>query len=310
MHKITRAAVAVVSGAAMTATVTVAAEMPASAASNCPITFNSYGLIKAGTTGTQTKGAQCLIRSAGYSVTVDGSFSYADAAQLKRFQVRHAVPYTGQVDSRSWQALLSRGSAPTLHRGSRGASVKRLQRSLRAAGYHVHTTGYFGPITQNIVKSVQRARGWRPTGTVTPAFWRLLQSGGARQVARRAAPAASYRGSSKGERALAFAKRQIGDRYVWGASGPNAWDCSGLTRGAWSSVGVNLPHNARQQFSRGRHISRSQLRPGDLVFFYSGIRHVGIYAGGGMVIHAARPGKPVGYSKISYMPYEGARRPG
>lgn len=314
MHKITRAAVAVMSGVAMTATATVAAELPASAA-GCKTTFSRYSTVKVGSSGTQTKGAQCLIKSAGYRVRVDGSFSSADATQLKKFQSRQSISRTGRVDARSWTALLSRGTTPTLRPGNRGAAVRRLQKALTASGRPVPATGYFGPITKNAVKSLQRARGLRVTGTASRAVWRTLQSGRAvtsasRPAAKRpAARATSTSGSSRGARAVAFARRQLGDRYRWGATGPNSWDCSGLTQGAWRSVGVSLPHNARQQLARGKRISRSQLRPGDLVYFYSGIRHVGIYVGGGRIIHASRPGKPVGYSKISYMPYKGATRP-
>jgi cell wall-associated NlpC family hydrolase len=120
----------------------------------------------------------------------------------------------------------------------------------------------------------------------------------------------TVRGSGKGARALAFAKAQLGEPYVRNAAGPNSWDCSGLTMKAWGSVGVSLPHSAGGQYNIGRPVARSNLQLGDLVFFYSGISHVGIYAGNGRVIHAPHPGKSVEYIKISYMPYEGARRPG
>jgi len=121
---------------------------------------------------------------------------------------------------------------------------------------------------------------------------------------------ASHSSSSRGLKALAFARRQIGDRYRYGATGPSSWDCSGLTRGAWKSAGVKLPHSSRLQYYRGKRVLRKNLRKGDLVFFYSRPSHVGIYAGNGRVIHASRPGKPVGYAKISWMPYKGARRVG
>ncbi len=115
--------------------------------------------------------------------------------------------------------------------------------------------------------------------------------------------------SSKGAKALAFAKRQLGDRYRYGGAGPNAWDCSGLTRGAWKHAGKKLPRTSQGQSHAGKKVAKSKLRKGDLVFFYSGKSHVGIYAGKGKVIHASRPGKPVGYIKMKYMPYAGARRP-
>jgi cell wall-associated NlpC family hydrolase len=117
-------------------------------------------------------------------------------------------------------------------------------------------------------------------------------------------------GSSKGAKALAYAKAQLGEPYARSGAGPSSWDCSGLTMMAWGSVGVSLPHSSRQQFSRGQSVAKSDLQSGDLVFFYSDISHVGLYAGNGQVIHAPRPGKSVEYIKMSYMPYAGARRPG
>ena len=120
----------------------------------------------------------------------------------------------------------------------------------------------------------------------------------------------SATGSSKGAKALAYAKAQLGEPYARSGAGPSSWDCSGLTMMAWGSAGVSLPHSSRQQFSRRQRVAKSDLRPGDLVFFYSDIHHVGLYAGNGQVIHAPRPGKSVEYIKMSYMPYAGARRPG
>lgn len=86
-------------------------------------------------------------------------------------------------------------------------------------------------------------------------------------------------------KAVSYAWAQLGKRYVWGAAGPNTFDCSGLTMMAWKAAGVSLPHNAAQQWQKVRHISRSQLAPGDLVF-YNGLGHVGIYIGNNQVIHA------------------------
>jgi peptidoglycan DL-endopeptidase CwlO len=117
-------------------------------------------------------------------------------------------------------------------------------------------------------------------------------------------------GSGRGAEALAFAKAQLGEPYARGGDGPSSWDCSGLTMAAWGSVGVSLPHSAGQQYNLGRVVARSDLQLGDLVFFYSGISHVALYAGNGQVIHAPQPGQYVEYIKMSYMPYMGARRPG
>jgi cell wall-associated NlpC family hydrolase len=117
-------------------------------------------------------------------------------------------------------------------------------------------------------------------------------------------------GGSKGARALAYARAQLGDPYRFASAGPDAFDCSGLTSAAWKSVGVSLPRSSRSQYGAGSPVSRSNLQPGDLVFFYSPISHVALYAGNGQIIHAPRPGKSVEYSSMNYMPYTGARRPG
>jgi peptidoglycan DL-endopeptidase CwlO len=130
------------------------------------------------------------------------------------------------------------------------------------------------------------------------------------EAASRDAARAPINGSGKGVKALAYAKAQLGEPYVRNGAGPDSWDCSGLTMRAWGSVGVSLPHSSRQQFGRGRSVDRADLQLGDLVFFYSDIHHVGLYAGNGQVIHAPRPGKSVEYIKISYMPWAGAKRPG
>jgi cell wall-associated NlpC family hydrolase len=311
MHRFWKAAAATVSGVALTFTATMAAEMPASAASGCRITFSSYHTVKKGSHGVQTRAAQCLIKAAGYDVKVDNSFSSADSAQVKKFQRTHHVRVSGKVYASSWTALLSRGSDPSLHVGSRGADVRRLQRSLTATGRRVKVDGIYGANTAKAVRSVQRARHLNVTGTVDHKVWDLLQAGDpiVKKAAHKTAMHTSSSGHGKGAKALAFAKRQLGDRYRYGASGPNAWDCSGLTRGAWKAAGVKLPHSARSQFHKGRKVSRSHLKKGDLVFFYSGISHVAIYAGNGKVIHAPRPGKRVSYIKIKYMPFKGARRP-
>jgi peptidoglycan DL-endopeptidase CwlO len=126
-------------------------------------------------------------------------------------------------------------------------------------------------------------------------------------------PAASVPAvSGRAKLAVDFAYAQLGEPYAWGAAGPGSWDCSGLTMMAWQQAGVSLPHSSAQQYGYGTHVSQSQLQPGDLVFFYSPISHVGIYIGGGKMIHAPRPGEVVKITSISssYMPYVGATRPG
>ncbi|MFD7058208.1 NlpC/P60 family protein [Streptomyces sp. NPDC059906] len=108
--------------------------------------------------------------------------------------------------------------------------------------------------------------------------------------------------------AVAYAYQKLGSPYVWGATGPNAFDCSGLTQAAYRAAGVSLPRTTYAQIDAGRRVPRSELLPGDLVFFYSGISHVGIYVGKGQMIHAPNPSAPVRVAPVDEMPFAGATR--
>lgn len=110
-------------------------------------------------------------------------------------------------------------------------------------------------------------------------------------------------------RVVAFAFSQLGKPYRWGAAGPASYDCSGLTMMAWNRAGVGLPHNAARQYRSTAPVSRSQLRPGDLVFFYRPISHVGVYIGNGKMIHAPEFGENVRVSTVDAQPIRGYGRP-
>ncbi|MET7369633.1 NlpC/P60 family protein [Streptomyces sp. NPDC005566] len=115
--------------------------------------------------------------------------------------------------------------------------------------------------------------------------------------------------ASKADKVLAFARDQIGKPYVWGATGPSSYDCSGLTQAAWKAAGVDLPRTTWDQVEVGTRVATADLKPGDLVFFYDDISHVGIYKGDGMMIHAPKPGANVREESIYYMPIYGSVRP-
>src|SRR5207302_1349002 len=131
--------------------------------------------------------------------------------------------------------------------------VSRLQRALTASGRHVPITGYFGTQTSSWVKTIQRANGWKQTGIAGAGTWRMLQSGRAAslRIAAASRPATTTT-TTRGAKALAFAKNHLGDSYRYGAAGPHAWDCSGLTMKAWAAAGVRLPHNALSQSRIGK----------------------------------------------------------
>jgi cell wall-associated NlpC family hydrolase len=122
-----------------------------------------------------------------------------------------------------------------------------------------------------------------------------------------AAPAASGVAGT----VVATAMAQRGKPYVWAASGPGSYDCSGLTQYAFKAAGISLPHSSRMQSQMGAAVSRSALQPGDLVFFYSPVSHVGIYIGNGQMVHAPTSGDVVKVASIDSMGgYAGARRIG
>lgn len=115
--------------------------------------------------------------------------------------------------------------------------------------------------------------------------------------------------TAKADKVLAFARAQMGKPYVWGATGPSSYDCSGLTQAAWKAAGVDLPRTTWDQVKVGKRVETKDLLPGDLVFFYDDISHVGIYIGNGKMIHAPKPGANVREESIYYMPIYGSVRP-
>ncbi|AUY52958.1 C40 family peptidase [Streptomyces sp. CB01881] len=108
---------------------------------------------------------------------------------------------------------------------------------------------------------------------------------------------------------IQFASAQLGKPYGWSMTGPNSFDCSGLTGAAYRAAGVKLPRMSQDQWNAGARIARGDLQPGDLVFFYDDLHHVGIYIGDGKMIHAPRTGKNIEVLPIGVMPYMGAVRP-
>ncbi|WP_034229702.1 C40 family peptidase, partial [Actinotalea ferrariae] len=124
----------------------------------------------------------------------------------------------------------------------------------------------------------------------------------------------SQRGSAaQGQAAVDWAVTQVGKAYVWGGTGPDGYDCSGLTSQAWRAAGLSIHRTSRDQYRQVRKIEYSALRPGDLIFYGQGndpasITHVGMYAGGGQMVEASRPGVPVRVTPVRWsgtMPFAG-----
>ncbi|MDK8898510.1 C40 family peptidase [Corynebacterium sp. MSK004] len=142
-----------------------------------------------------------------------------------------------------------------------------------------------------------------------PAF-KANQGGGyaaAVETPAAAAPAPAP-SQSVGEKVLAAARSAIGSPYVYGANGPSAFDCSGLTSWAYQQAGVSIPRTSQAQASAGTPVSLDALQPGDIIVYYSGASHVGIYTGNGTIIDALNSGTPVGERSLHYMPIHSAVR--
>lgn len=136
-----------------------------------------------------------------------------------------------------------------------------------------------------------------PTKTPTPKPTTPPQTGGG---------GTSVGSAAQGAAAVAWAKTKIGSPYGWGSTGPNSYDCSGLTSMAWRSQGVNITRTSRTQYNHVKKIPYSQMRPGDLIFYGSNpsnaqsITHVAIYAGNNKMVEARRPGVPLSVSPVRY----------
>jgi hypothetical protein len=238
-------------------------------------------------------------------VPADGVFGHQTLDAVRRFQRESGLLVDGQVGPLTWAALhrQNRGTAgeQVLEAGSDGAAVAAVQRRLE-----IPADGIFGPVTLAAVKSFQRTHGLVVDGEVGPFTRHALRTAGHWRAPQppAAAPAHHHRrhhrhhhrsrqpGLSLGERAVHTAEQYLGVPYVWGGESPSGFDCSGLVQYVYGKLGVHLPRTSFAQYNAGRHVGRSDLRPGDLVFF-DALGHVGIYIGGGRFIHAPHTGTRV-----------------
>ena len=115
----------------------------------------------------------------------------------------------------------------------------------------------------------------------------------------KAAPETKAATTRKADKAVSFAKAQVGDAYRYGGTGPSSWDCSGLTQAAWKNAGVTIPRTSQAQWKSLPKVSLSSLKPGDLIVFYSGASHIGIYIGDGKFVHAPNKNRKVSIDSFS-----------
>lgn len=179
---------------------------------------------------------------------------------------------------------------------SRQAELKRQKKTI---------TGKLDEARRLLARLTPRQRA-EATGDGAPAGHASRSASGTREALERTASTTAP--NARAAAAVSYAYAKLGSPYVWGATGPNAFDCSGLVQAAYRSAGLSLPRTTYAQINAGRRVSRSELQPGDLVFFYSGISHVGLYVGHGQMIHAPNPSAPVRLAPVDQMPFAGATR--
>ncbi|MFE1950574.1 NlpC/P60 family protein [Streptomyces sp. NPDC059524] len=232
---------------------------------------------------------------------------------------------TGGIDP-SVQLLLSSTPDRYLDRAAlaeragtrQAASITRVRKELRAIDQlRQRADGELGRLKarraelERQKKTVTRklAEARRLLDRLTPAEREPAADRASRSAPRDTTASAPAKATnSRTAAAISYAYGALGKPYVWGATGPSAYDCSGLTQAAYRAAGVSLPRTTYSQINAGRRVARSQLQPGDLVFFYSGISHVGLYIGGGKMIHAPNPSAPIRIAPIDEMPFAGATR--
>jgi cell wall-associated NlpC family hydrolase len=240
-------------------------------------------------------------KTGGLSQSLELLFSSDPSLYLSAAGSLEAITRKKSVELRKFQAAKQRLTATSLTVSDKLTLVKATQKKLAAQS--ARATAKLAEAESLLAKLKKEDR---------ERLARLAQEEeDADQASSLAAAKKAGAVSGRAGKALQFALKQIGDKYVFGADGMTYWDCSGLTMRAFQTAGVSLPHSSRAQFNYGKSVKRSNLAPGDLVFFGRPISHVGIYLGGGKMVHAPRSGsrvKVASASNLGRKPFVGARR--
>lgn len=250
------------------------------------------GTIPYGSSGPAVQALQKLLNQNGANLTVDGNFGPMTYAALRNYQSLNGLAVTGKADAETLSYL--KNGPPKLSLGSSGEAVKTLQSNLTKLGYSTYgIDGKFGSNTEIALEHFQRAYGLSPDGVYTPQTAQALDSALARANDNR-----SSRGdiSATAAAVVGLALHYEHSPYVWGGSSPAGFDCSGFTSWIYDHFGVHLPRTSFEQWNAGPHVARSDLAPGDLVFFTINghfAEHVGIFIGNNDFISATNPSQGV-----------------
>ncbi len=229
------------------------------------------------------------------------------AIALETYMTGGLNPTLQLLTTNSPQSLLDRASIMSQLQRENGAKVSLVasaetaaQRAQAAATQQERRATQLAAQMQNKVSAIQQRENFFNSQAFAQAAAIYQQTG--------QYPNITVNGNSVGVQALKWALSRVGDPYVWGAAGPNAFDCSGLVMWAYAQVGISLLHFTGDQWNEGEHISRDQLEPGDLVFFFSDLSHVGMYVGNGLMVDAPTFGIPVHVEPIYWSAFAGAVR--
>jgi cell wall-associated NlpC family hydrolase len=240
-------------------------------------------------------------KTGGLSQSLELLFSSDPSLYLSAAGSLEAITRKKSVELRKFQAAKQRLTATSLTVSDKLTLVKATQKKLAAQSARATAKLAEAESLLSKLKKEDRER-----------LARLAQEEeDADQASSLAAAKKAVGVSGRAGKALQFALKKIGDKYVFGADGMTYWDCSGLTMRAFQTAGVSLPHSSRAQFNYGKSVKRSNLAAGDLVFFGRPISHVGIYLGGGKMVHAPRSGSRVKVASaynLGNKPFVGARR--
>jgi len=239
-------------------------------------------------------------KSASFSRTVALLSSNSTENYLQTVQTMNLLTeHQGQVASMAANAITVADAATAQAKAAAtAASRKQAELVKRQQALKAEVAKYQALLAT--LTAAERARYFNPAPPPSPAVVNQVFSGSVGST-----------GSGNAATAIQTARNQLGKPYSYGASGPNSFDCSGLTMFSWGHAGVSLPHSAAAQQGMGSPVSQSDLQPGDLVFFGSPAYHVALYIGDGMIIHAPTSGDVVKIVSLSSMPdYSGARRVG
>lgn len=270
-----------------------------------------------GANGEVVKNIENHLEAAGYDLgKADGSWGMRTTAAVKAFQSAKGLAETGVVDEKTWAALrknlftATTGTAPAQTLGEKSRAVRRTEELLHKLGYKkVGVDGFMGERTVAAVKTFQKKHDLKATGAVNARTLKAMQA------------AANPNGISPAtQRFINIAKAQIGSPYVFGAEGPNAFDCSGLIYYALKKAGVDAPRltaeGYRQHYASSK-VDRAHLKPGDLVFYYypntRGIgpghaSHIEIYLGHGMTMGTDNPSEGARVEPIDWNAFIGGAR--